>query len=101
MNALVAALLLAALPFPAPRVTAVTDRTKYDPGVVVSVDAAKGEFKVRCVAGLVTFKANTDVQVFDATGKPIGTFTVLQPGQKVGVWYLVDNGARVQEVAVQ
>jgi hypothetical protein len=101
MNALVAALLLAASPFPAPRVITVTDRTKFDPGVVVAVDAPKGELRVRCAAGLVTFLVNADVQVFDAAGKPIGAYTALQAGQKVQVWYIVDNGARVQEIAVQ
>ncbi len=101
MNALVAALLLAASPFPAPRVTAVTDRTKFDPGVVVSVDAAKGLLEVRCAAGLVTFKAGADVQVFDAAGKPVGSPATLQAGQKVRVWYVVDDGARAQEIALE
>lgn len=101
MIALVAALLVAASPFPAPRVAPVTDRTKFDPGVVVSVDAAKGELKVRCAAGLVTFKVTADVQVFDAAGKPNGAYTTLQAGQKVRIWYVVDAGARAQEIALE
>lgn len=101
MLALVAALVLSALPFPAPRVAQVTDRTKYDPGTVVSVEAAKGELKVRCAAGIVTFKAGADVQVFDAGGRPIGSAAVLQPGQRVRVWYVVDGGAKAQEIAVE
>ena len=101
MNALVAALLLAASPFPAPRLAAVTDRTKFDAGVVISVDAARGDLKVRCAAGLVTFKVSADVQVFDAAGKPIGSPGTLQAGQKVRVWYLVDTGAKVLEIAVE
>jgi hypothetical protein len=54
MLAIVAALVLAAppaLPFPAPRLLQVTERTKFDPGVVVAVDAPKGELRVRCAAG--------------------------------------------------
>jgi hypothetical protein len=101
MNALVAALLLAALPFPAPRLAPVTDKLKFDPGVVVSLDATKGELRVKCVAGLVTFKVGPDVQVFDAAGKPIGSPTVLVAGQKVRVWYVIDAGAKVLELALE
>jgi phage baseplate assembly protein gpV len=100
--ALVAALLLAAppLPFPAPRITPVTEKTKYDPGTVIAFDAAKGELRVQCAAGVVTFKVS-DAQVFDKAGQPIGTAAKLVAGQRVGVWYVVDAGARVSEIAVQ
>ena len=89
------------LPFPAPRLITVTEKTKYDPGVVVSVDSAKGELRVKCAAGLVTFKIGPDVQVFDAAGKPQGSPAGLTAGQKVRVWYVVDGGAKVQEIAVE
>jgi hypothetical protein len=101
MTALVAALLLAASPFPAPRLAVVTDRTKYDAGVVVSADGPRGELRVRTAAGLVSFKAGGDVQVFDAAGKPAGSPASLQAGQKVRVWYLVDAGARAVEIDVE
>jgi hypothetical protein len=101
MTALFAALLVAALPFPAPRLVQVTDRTKYDPGTLVAVEAVKGEIQVRTAAGMVTFKVGPDVQVFDAAGKPIGAYTALQAGQKVRVWYVVDAGARAQEIALE
>jgi hypothetical protein len=101
MNALVAALLLAASPFPAPRLATVTDRTKFDAGVVVAADAVKGELRVRCAAGLVTFKIGGDVQVVDAAGKPVGSSAVLVAGQKVQVWYQVDGGARALEIAIE
>lgn len=101
MIALVAALLLAAPPFPAPRLAPVTDRTKFDAGTVVAAEPAKGELRVRTAAGLVTFKVGTDVQVFDAAGKPAGAATSLQAGQKVRVWYVVDGGAKAVELAVE
>jgi anti-sigma-K factor RskA len=101
MTALVAALLLAAQPYPAPRLAPVTDRTKSDAGVVVSVDAARGELKVKAAAGIVTFKAGGDVQVFDTGGKPIGAAGSLAPGQKVRVWYVVDGAARAVEIALE
>ena len=102
MNALIVALLLAAspLPFPAPRVAQVTERTKFDPGTVLGYDAVKAELRVQCAAGVVTFKAGADVQVFDAAGQPLGTPARLAAGQKVKVWYVVDGGARAQEIAV-
>jgi hypothetical protein len=101
MIALAAALLLAASPFPAPRLAPVTDRTKCDAGVVVAAEATKGELRVRTPAGLVTFKVGADVQVFDAAGKPNGAATALQAGQKVRVWYVVDGGARAVEIALE
>jgi phage baseplate assembly protein gpV len=102
MNALLVALLLAAtpLPFPAPRVAQVNERTKFDLGTVVGYDAAKAELRVQCAAGVVTFKAGADVQVLDAAGLPLGTPSRLAAGQKVKVWYVVDGGARAQEIAL-
>jgi len=104
MTALLAALLLAAAappPFPAPRLAQVTDRTKLDPGTVLGYDAAKGELRVQCAAGVVTFKAGPDVQVFDGAGTPLGSPAKLTAGQRVRVWYVVDGGARAQEIAVE
>ena len=101
MIALAAALLLAAPPFPAPRLAPVTDRTKCDAGVVVAAEPAKGELRVRAAAGLLTFKAGAEVQVFDAAGKPAGAATSLQAGQQVRVWYVVDGGARAVEIALE
>ena len=89
------------LPFPAPRLAQVTERTKFDPGTVLGHDAAKGELRVQCAAGVVTFKAGSDVQVFDAAGQPLGSPAKLAAGQKVRIWYLVDDGARAQEIAVE
>jgi phage baseplate assembly protein gpV len=101
MNALIAAFLLAALPYPAPRLAAVSDATKYDQGAVVSMDVAKGELRVRCLAGLVTFKAGPEVQVFDAAGKPAGAPAALVAGQKLRIWYVVERGARALEIALE
>jgi phage baseplate assembly protein gpV len=103
MNALLVATLLAVtpLPFPAPRLAPVTDRTKFDPGTVLGYDAAKAELRVQCAAGVVTFKAGPDVQVFDATGQPLGTAARLVPGQRIRVWYLVEGGALAQEISVE
>jgi hypothetical protein len=101
MTALLAALLLAALPFPAPRLAPVTDATKFDPGVVVSADPARGELLVKCAAGVVTFKVGPEVQVFDLAGKPAGAATSLAAGQKVRIWYVIDRGARALEIALE
>lgn len=103
MTALLVALLLAAppAPFPAPRLAQVTDRTKFDPGTVLGYDAARAELRVQCAAGVVTFKAGPDVQVFDAAGGPLGSPARLVAGQRVRVWYVVDGGARAQEISVE
>jgi len=101
MTALLAALLLAAQPFPAPRLAPVTDKTKCDTGVVVSMDAARSELKLKATAGIVTIKAGADVQVFDAAGKPTGSPAGLVAGQKVRIWYLVEGAAKAIEIAVE
>ena len=103
MTALLVALLLAAppLPFPAPRLAQVTDRTKFDPGTVLGYDAAKAELRVQCAAGIMTFKAGPDVQLFDAGGLPLGPPSRLAAGQRIRVWYVVDGGARALEIAVE
>ena len=102
MNALLVTLLLAAtpLPYPSPRLAQVTDRTKFDVGTVLGYDATKAELRVQCADGVVAFKAGSDVQVFDSAGQPLGTPARLAAGQKVKVWYVVDGGARAQEIAV-
>lgn len=98
--ALVLAQLLAALPFPAPRLAPVSDRLKHDAGTVISADTARGELHVRCAAGLVTFRVNAEVQLLDAAGRPAGAPLGLLPGQRVRLWYVVDGGARALELAL-
>jgi hypothetical protein len=92
------ALALGTLPYPAPRVIQPTDRTKCDMGEVLAVDASHGVLRVTTPAGVVTYKAGADVQVMDRNGKPVGTIAKLSPGQKVRVYYYVEDGARAQEV---
>ncbi len=99
--AAVAALALAGLPFPAPRLTVVTDRTKCDMGTVESVDAQRSTFRVTTPAGLVTYRAGPDVQVFASDGKPLGPVSKLARGDRVRVYYVVDDGARASEVDLE
>ena len=96
--AAVVALVLLATPFPPPKVAPVTDQLKCDTGMVVASDAALGQLRVNTPAGLVVYKAPPDTQVVGADGKPAGTVRELKPGQKVRVYYVVDDGAKVQEV---
>jgi hypothetical protein len=94
-------LALAALPFPPPKALAVTDRTKCDWGPVSSVSANGTELVITTPAGPVTYKTGVDVKVYGADGKPLGAVTVLKPGQNVRVYYVVENGAKAQEVDMQ
>jgi len=103
MNALALALALAltAPPFPPPRFAAVSDRLKCDTGTVLSVDTARSELRVTTPAGLVTFKAGSDVQVLDRNGTPLGSVSKLAAGQALRVYYVVEQGARALEVVVE
>ena len=99
---LVVAALALVLPYPAPHsFQANPPTTKCDRATLVLVDAEKGEMKGMTKAGLVTYKIGPDVQVFDKEGKPAGAASALTPGTAVLVYYVVDDGAKVQEVDLQ
>jgi len=100
-HAALLATLLAGTPFPAPRLTPVTDRLKCDTGKVLSVDANKGELSVATPAGAVTYRAGGDVQVFDKAGQPLGGVSRLAAGQRVRVYYVVAEGAIASEIAAE
>ncbi len=100
--ALVLAAALGALPYPAPRLLQPTKDTKCDWGPVLLVDAARGEMKVTTPAGVVTYKVAPDVQLFDHDGKPAGAaIGGVARGMRVRVYYVIDDGAKVQEVDVE
>ena len=101
LHAAVLAALLSGTPFPAPRVTPVSDRVKCDTGKVLSVDPTRSELSVMTTAGAVRYKASGDVQVFDKAGQPVGGVARLIPGQKVRVYYVVAEGAIVSEITVE
>ncbi len=95
------ALALSALPYPAPRLVQPTSATKCDRATVLLVDATKGELKGTTAAGVVTYRIAADVQVFDKDGQPLGPVSKLVAGQRVRVYYVVEDGARVAEVDVE
>ena len=99
--ALALALVLASAPFPPPRLAPVTDRTKCDTGTVLAIDGPKGELRVTTPAGVVTYRAGPDTQVFDVEGKPLGPVSKLAIGQNVRVYFVVDDGARAVEISVE
>jgi hypothetical protein len=96
------AALALALPYPAPRgIQANPPTTKCDRATVILVDTAKGELKGSTKAGVVTYKIGPDIQVFDKDGKPAGAPGKLEKGTNVLVYYVVDDGAKVQEIDLQ
>lgn len=101
LHAVLLTTLLAGTPFPAPRLTPMSDRLKCDFGKVLSLDAAKGELVAMTAAGAVHYKAGFDVQVFDRSGQPLGGVGRLSPGQKVRVYYVVAEGAVVSEITAE
>ena len=98
MHVLLLALALATPPYPAPRLAPLSDRMKCDSGTVLAVDAPRSELRLTTPAGVVTVRAGSDVQVFDKAGQPVGSPARLAPGEKVRVFYVVDDGARAVEI---
>ncbi|WP_242392102.1 hypothetical protein [Anaeromyxobacter oryzisoli] len=93
-----AALLLGALPYPAPRLATPTEATKCDTGTVLSVEPQRSELRMTTPAGTVLYRAGVDVQVFGADGKPLGPVAKVAAGQRARVYYVIDGGARVVEI---
>lgn len=87
--------------FPPPRLVVVTERTRCDTGSVLATDAQRGLLRVTTPAGVVTYKAGPELQVFEKDGKPAGGLARLQPGEKVRVYYVVDDGAKAGEVDLE
>jgi hypothetical protein len=89
------------LPFPPPRAVAVSDKTKCDYGAVLSVEPSRNILRATTPAGVITYHAGPEVQVFDKDGKPQGTVAALSMGQKIRVYYVVNEGAWAQEVDLE
>jgi hypothetical protein len=89
------------LPYPAPRLIQVTEKTKCDMGTVLAVDPSRNVMRGTTPAGVVTYQVGPEVQVFSKAGKPIGGLTALQAGQRYRAYYLVENGARVLEIDLE
>jgi hypothetical protein len=99
--ALALAFALAGLPYPAPRQIQPTNDTKCDWGPVLQVDAKKGEMKLTTAAGVVTYKIAPDAQVLGKDGKPTGPAASLTAGTRVRVYYVLADGAKVQEIDLE
>src|SRR5215208_7955215 len=97
----VLAFALAALPHPSPRQLQPTAATKCDRATVLRVDVAKGELKGTTAAGTVAYRIGPDVQVFGRDGKPAGDATGLAVGARILVYYVIEDGAKVQEIDLQ
>ncbi len=91
----------AAPPFPPPRAVQVTDATKCDFGTVLSVDAAHGRMQGTTKAGTVTYLVGPDVQVFASDGRPAGGIAAVAVGARYRAYYVLDQGARVQEIDLE
>jgi hypothetical protein len=89
------------LPYPAPKLIQVTEKTKCDTGTVLSVEAARNIVRGTTPAGVVTYKVGPEVQVLGKDGKPAGGIGSLQAGQRYRAYYLVEDGAKVQEIDLE
>jgi hypothetical protein len=95
-------LLLAGLPFPAPKLAPANDAMKCDHAVVIAVDAGISQLRANTAAGLMVYKIPPQAQVLGADGRPSGTVSGLRAGQRIRVYYsvndLVSDGAHVAEI---
>jgi hypothetical protein len=89
------------LPYPAPKLVQVTEKTKCDMGTVLSVETERGTMHGTTPAGVVTYKVGPEVQVFAKDGKPIGGLASVTVGAKYRAYYLIDDGAKVLEIDLE
>jgi hypothetical protein len=88
-------------PYWPPRAASGTDKLKCDYATVLVMSLDKGEFRGTTPAGVVTYKVGPAVQVFGRDGRPAGGAATLKAGDKVRVYYLVEDGARVVEADLE
>lgn len=88
-------------PFWPPRAAAVTDKLKCDYATILVMSPEKGELRGTTPAGVVTYRIGPAVQSFDREGRPAAGAASLKPGDKVRVYYVVDDGARALEIDVE
>ena len=96
-----ALLLFAAPPFPAPRSVPVTEQLRCDWGNVLSVSANGSELVLSTQVGPLTLRIEKGVQVFGGDGQALTGVAALKPGTAVRAYYVVDAGAKLQEVSVE
>lgn len=92
------ALLAPTPPFPAPKLIGVTPDTKCDWGPITAM--APDQLVMKTDAGPFEVKLGAAVKVAGADGKPIGSAKELRAGQNIRVYYLVNGGAKAQEIDV-
>lgn len=85
-------------PFPPPKLTGVTPATKCDWGPISEIKSSR--IIVRTDAGAFTVEVSSKAKIAGLDGKPLGSTSALSLGQKVRVYYLVDDGAQAQEIDV-
>jgi len=94
------ALLAPTPPFPAPRLVGAGPDTRCDWGPISEVKASPSQLLVRTDAGPLTVELGPNVKVAGADGRPLPSAAELRAGQNVRVYYVVDHGARAQEIDV-
>jgi hypothetical protein len=87
-------------PFPPPRLGPATPETKCDWGAVGELNIDRGELLVRTEAGPLTLRVDAKVRVADAEGKALPSVAALRGGQNVRAYYVIDRGAKAQEIDV-
>jgi hypothetical protein len=93
--------LAAAPPYPPPKVVNYSDQLKSDTGTVVAVDPGTSELRINTPAGLVVYKVPPAFPVLTADGRSGGQVNALRPGQRVRLYYVVQDGAQVQELQLE
>ena len=84
-----------------PRAAAVTEKLKCDYATVLVVAADKGELRGTTPAGVVTYRIGPGIPIIGRDGKPAPSLAALQAGDKVRVYYLVEDGAKAVEVDLE
>ena len=86
-------------PFPPPKFIGVTPEMKCDWGPITEIKS-DSRLVVRTDAGPFTVETGSKVRVAGPDGKALPSVSSLRLGQNVRVYYLVNDGARAQEIDV-
>ena len=94
------ALLAPTPPFPAPKFVPVTAEMRCDWGPIASLASDLATMVITTEAGPLTLKIGSDVKVGGTNEAPKRSLESLRVGEGVRVYYVVDGGAKLQEVDV-
>lgn len=93
--------LLTSAPFPEPMFTPISDSMKSDIGEVHQIEEESGKLQVKTPAGIVTYHTSAETRIVGENASEAILLSDLKLGQRIRVYYFLDDGAQVCEIHLE